>query len=54
MILIHKPGDDAYYVSKSKGRNWLVEGSDIKISFDREIIDKSVIKGEENLKSSKL
>lgn len=46
MILIHKPGDDAYYVSKSKGKSWLVEGSDIKISFDPEIIDKSVIKGE--------
>ena len=46
MILIHKPGDDAYYVSKSKGKSWLVEGSDINFSFDPEIIDKSVINGE--------
>ena len=46
MILIHKPGDDAYYVSKSKGRNWLVEGTNINVSFDREIMDKSVINGE--------
>lgn len=49
MILIHKPGDGAYYVSKSKGRNWLVEGTNINVSFDRKIIDKAVINGEENL-----
>jgi len=47
MILIHKPGEEAYLISKSKGRNWLDEGSDLKIDFDTNILDKSVIYGEE-------
>ncbi len=47
MILIHKPGDEAYLVSKSKGRNWLNEGSDLKADFDDHILETSVIYGED-------
>jgi sigma-B regulation protein RsbU (phosphoserine phosphatase) len=47
MILIHKPGDEAYLVSKSKGRDWLDEGGDLKADFDEDILDTSVIYGDE-------
>ena len=47
MILIHKPGDEAYLVSRSKGRNWLVDGSDLKVNFDRKTIEESVIHGKD-------
>ncbi|MGB0346955.1 MAG: GAF domain-containing SpoIIE family protein phosphatase, partial [Balneolaceae bacterium] len=47
MILIHKPGDESYLVSKSKGRNWLEEGIDVKADFENAILEKSVIYGEE-------
>lgn len=45
MILIHKPGDEAYLVSKSKGRDWEPEGSELKAEFEEEILDQSVIYG---------
>lgn len=46
MILIHKPGDASYLVSKSKGRNWLAEGSELSAEFDQKLLDTSVIHGE--------
>ena len=46
MILIHKPGDASYLVSKSKGRDWLKEDSDLKAEFDQKLLDTSVIQGE--------
>lgn len=46
MILIHKPGDEAYLVSKSKGRNWHNEGDDISADFGPEVLESSVIRGE--------
>lgn len=45
MILIHKPGDEAYLVSKSKGRNWLKEGSDLNADFEQHILETSFISG---------
>lgn len=47
MILIHKPGDEAYLVSKSKGRDWLKEGSDLNADFDDSILEKAVIYGDD-------
>ncbi len=47
MILIHKPGDEAYLVSKSKGRGWLTEDEEISADFDLSILETSVIHGEE-------
>lgn len=47
MILIHKPGDEAYLVSKSKGRNWLTESSDLKVEFESPILEKAVIYGDD-------
>lgn len=46
MIIIHKPGDDAYFVSKSKGRGWLGEDEEIKALFEDSILETSVIHGE--------
>lgn len=46
MILIHKPGDEAYFVSKSKGRGWLAEDDEISADFEQDILDTSVIAGE--------
>tara|TARA_R110000868_G_scaffold259361_9_gene517434 strand:+ start:32132 stop:33721 length:1590 start_codon:yes stop_codon:yes gene_type:complete len=46
MIIIHKPGDDAYFVSKSKGRGWLGEDEEISANFDLSILETSVIHGE--------
>lgn len=47
MIIIHKPGDESYFVSKSKGRGWLKESEELKADFDREILETSVIYGSE-------
>lgn len=47
MILIHKPGDDAYFVSKSKGRGWLQEDEELKASFEPNVLEASVVYGEE-------
>ncbi len=47
MILIHKPGDEAYLVSKSKGRDWLTESEDLKADFEPEILEQSIIRGKE-------
>ncbi len=47
MILIHKPGDDAYFVSKSKGRGWLAEDDELKAEFPLSILETSVIYGEQ-------
>ena len=47
MILIHKPGDDTYLVSKSKGRSWHTEGLDISADFDTDLLETSVIHGAE-------
>lgn len=46
MILIHKPGDEAYFASKSKGRGWLAEGEELKAEFSPSILETSVIYGE--------
>ncbi len=46
MILIHKPGDASYYVSKSKGRGWYAEDDEINLEFEQNILDKSVLQGE--------
>ena len=45
MILIHRPGDESYFVSKSKGRNWQAEGSSISADFDLDTLDMSVLRG---------
>lgn len=45
MILIHKPGDEAYFVSKSKGRGWLTENEEISADFDISILENSIIHG---------
>ena len=47
MILIHKPGDQAYFVSKSKGRNWLNEEEELNADFDNRILETSIIQGNE-------
>lgn len=47
MILIHKPGDEAYFVSKSKGRGWLSENDELSADFDTNILETSVIYGNE-------
>lgn len=47
MILIHKPGDSAYFVSKSKGRSWLNEGDELQADFDQEILETSVLRSNE-------
>lgn len=45
MIIIHKPGDDAYLVSKSKGRGWHAEDDEISARFDSSILETSIIHG---------
>lgn len=47
MILIHKPGDQAYFVSKAKGRGWFTEDDEIVADFDQDILDLSVLAGDE-------
>lgn len=47
MIIIHKPGDEAYFVSKSKGRGWHAEDKEISANFDLSILETSIIRGEE-------
>ncbi len=47
MILIHKPGDEAYFVSKSKGRGWLGEDDELKAEFPASVLEQSVIYGKE-------
>ncbi len=46
MIIIHKPGDEAYFASKSKGRGWLAEDEELKAEFPQSVLDTSVIYGE--------
>lgn len=46
MILIFKPGENTYFVSRSKGRGWLKEGDEIPISFNQQHVETSVLKGE--------
>jgi len=45
MIIIHKPGDEAYFVSKSKGRGWLSEDEEINTEFDLSVLESSIIYG---------
>ncbi|MBO6522707.1 MAG: SpoIIE family protein phosphatase [Balneolaceae bacterium] len=47
MILIHKPGDEAYFASKSKGRGWLAEDEELKAEFPLSVLETSVIYGED-------
>ncbi|GAB5410212.1 MAG: hypothetical protein BalsKO_25770 [Balneolaceae bacterium] len=47
MIIIHKPGDEAYFVSKSKGRGWLAEDKEISANFDLSVLEISIIQGKE-------
>lgn len=47
MILIHKPGDEAYFASKSKGRGWLAEDEELKAEFPPSVLETSVIYGED-------
>lgn len=47
MILIHKPGDEAYFASKSKGRGWLGESEEISADFELSVLETSVIYGPE-------
>ncbi len=47
MILIHKPGDEAYFASKSKGRGWLAENEELKAEFSPSVLETSVIYGED-------
>lgn len=47
MILIHKPGDEAYFVSKSKGRGWLGESDELKAEFPASVLEESVIYGKD-------
>tara|TARA_R110002096_G_scaffold303080_3_gene498049 strand:- start:27641 stop:29230 length:1590 start_codon:yes stop_codon:yes gene_type:complete len=46
MIIIHKPGDDTYFVSKSKGRGWRNEDDEIVFDVDAKLQDTSIIHGE--------
>lgn len=46
LILIHKPGDQAYLISKAKGMSWMKEGKDLSADFDFSILEASVIRGE--------
>lgn len=46
MIIIHKPGDQAYFVSKAKGRGWKSENDELEADFEREILETSIIHGE--------
>tara|TARA_Y100001935_G_scaffold247870_1_gene244314 strand:+ start:19516 stop:21234 length:1719 start_codon:yes stop_codon:yes gene_type:complete len=47
MIIIHKPGDEEYFVSKSKGRGWLQEDDIIEAEFEAHITEQGVIRGDE-------
>ncbi|MFV1882905.1 MAG: PP2C family protein-serine/threonine phosphatase [Balneola sp.] len=47
MILIHKPGDESYFASKSKGRGWLAENDELKAEFPTYVLETSVIHGED-------
>ncbi len=46
MILIYKPGEEQYYISKCKGRNWLEEGKNLPATFDPQLLESSVIYGD--------
>ncbi len=46
MIIIHKPGEDSYFVSKSKGRGWRKEDDEIVFDVDAKLQDTSIIHGE--------
>lgn len=46
MILIHKPGDASYFVSKSKGRGWYEEEDELKVEFEPAILESSIIYGD--------
>lgn len=45
MILIHKPGDASYLVSKSKGRGWYSEDDEIRVEFEDAILEESILQG---------
>lgn len=47
MILMFKPGENTYSVSKSKGRGWLAEGDEIALSISDESMHTSILKGAE-------
>ncbi len=46
MIIIHKPGEDTYFVSKAKGRGWKKEDEEIVCDIDAKLQDISIIHGE--------
>ncbi len=47
MILIHKPGESSYFVSKSKGRGWKKEEDEIVFDVDTKLQNTSIIHGSE-------
>ena len=46
MILIFRPGENTYFVSRSKGRGWMKEGDEKAITFTDIHTETSVLKGE--------
>lgn len=47
MILIHRPGDNCYHVSKVKGRCWHDEGTNIPVEFGLSVTEKHILAGED-------
>ncbi len=47
MILMFKPGENSYLVSRSKGRGWHPEESEVKVNFSPEELETSVLQGEQ-------
>ncbi len=47
MILIDKPGENRYYATRAKGRGWMKEGDEQRISFSDQDLETSVLTGNE-------